>query len=457
MKILFITNFFLPTHTAGTETYTYGLAREFRDQGHSVRVVCAGTFDAGASHIPEVSTDIVDGINVTRLHFNWERASNIFGALADNDDVGQWFAAHLREERPDIVHVTSCDTLSPRVILVAKEMGLPVIVTLTDFWFLCMRHTLLRGDGSLCGGPESPWGCLSCLAHDAKIYTVPRTMLPEPIVSTALTWASTKPFLTRQHGLRGVLGDVSRRQETVKSALLQADTILAPTKFLREMFVKNGYPPERISVSPYGLDHNWLPPDTEKTPAPGLRVGYLGQIEPLKGVDLLVRAFHQIDTPTATLTLHGNHLRNPGYTAELLRWAENDPRIRFAGPFASKERAEVLRNLDVVVVPSRWYENAPFVIAEAQAMTTPVIAADLGGMAEVVRDGVDGLLFTPDTPEDLARCLRRLIDEPMLLAKLREGIRTPRTTTRDTKELYARYLQLMNDVPLLPTTPSYAP
>ena len=75
----------------------------------------------------------------------------------------------IREVRPDIVHVTSCDTLSPRIITVAKEMGIPVVVTLTDFWFLCMRHTLLKGDGTRCNGPENPWGCLRCLAHDAKV------------------------------------------------------------------------------------------------------------------------------------------------------------------------------------------------------------------------------------------------------------------------------------------------
>jgi glycosyltransferase involved in cell wall biosynthesis len=443
VRILFATNFFPPTHMAGTETYTYSLARAFRDEGHTVNVVCAGTFDAGDSHIPNVTTDDVDGIPVTRLHFNWQRARDIFMELAENDDVGRWFATHLRAVQPDIVHVTSCDTLSPRVITVAKEMGIPVVVTLTDFWFLCMRHTLLKGDGTRCGGPESPWGCLNCLAHDAKVYTIPQAVLPEPVVRTGLTWMSTKPSLTRQRGLRGVLGDVARRQEAVQSALLEADTILAPTAFLREMFVRNGYPPERIAVSPYGLDYGWLPHDKRKEPARGLRVGYLGQIEPLKGVDLLVRAFRQFDAPGATLTIHGNYLRNPAYTAELRRQSSGDPRIQIAGSFTRDERAAVLRSLDVVVAPSRWYENAPFVISEAQAMETPVIATNLGGMAEAVRDGVNGLLFAPDDADSLADCLRRIADDPGLLARLRAGIRPPRTVADDAAGLRALYRQLM--------------
>jgi glycosyltransferase involved in cell wall biosynthesis len=443
MRILFVANFFPPTHTAGTETYTHGLARTLRESGHDVRVVCAGTFDAGQSHIPQATTDMVDDIQVTRLHFNWQRARDIFMDLAENDDVGSWYSAYLDAWRPDVVHVTSCDTLSPSMITVAKRHGLPVVVTLTDFWFLCMRHTLLKGDGTLCGGPESAWGCLQCLAHDAKIYTLPRAVLPENIVRAGLTWASTKPLLTRQRGMRGVLGDVERRQERVRSALLQADMILAPTAFLRTMFVRNGYPPDRIIVSPYGLDDGWVPQNREKNQAPGLRIGYVGQIEPLKGIDLLVRAFREITAPEATLTLHGNGARNPTYTAELQRLCEGDPRIHFAGPFARDQRAEVLRNLDVVVVPSRWYENAPVVIAEAHAMGTPVIAANLGGMSEVVRDKIDGLLFEPDDVKDLSRCLRHLLEEPELLQAMRVRIQPPRTVADDACALIARYEALI--------------
>jgi glycosyltransferase involved in cell wall biosynthesis len=215
------------------------------------------------------------------------------------------------------------------------------------------------------------------------------------------------------------------------------------------MFVRNGYPPERIAVSPYGLDYGWLPADKQKESAPGLRVGYLGQIEPLKGVDLLVRAFRQLDAPEASLTIHGNHLRNPTYTAELGRLSSGDPRIHLAGPFKRDERAAVLRSLDVVVTPSRWYENAPFVISEAHAMKTPVIATNLGGMAEVVRDGENGLLFDPDDENSLTDCLRRIMADPGLLARLRAGIRPPRTVADDAAGLRSLYEQLM-ETPVSP-------
>src|SRR4051794_13402257 len=226
MRILFVKNLFPPMYTGGTETYTYGLARTLAERGHEVRVVCAGTFSEGVSHVPTATTDEVDGITVTRLHFNWQRAYDIIGELADNEDVGQWFELYLRQP-PDVVHITSCDTLSSRVITVAKRCGIPVMVTLTDFWFLCMRRNLLKGDGTRCTGPESPWGCLSCLAHEAKIYSLPRAILPEPVLRAGLTWVSNRPLLTRQRGVRGRLGDVVTRQEAVLSALRQADAIVS--------------------------------------------------------------------------------------------------------------------------------------------------------------------------------------------------------------------------------------
>jgi GT2 family glycosyltransferase len=101
----------------------------------------------------------------------------------------------------------------------------------------------------------------------------------------------------------------------------------------------------------------------------------------------------------------------------------------------------ILEDIDVLVVPSTWIENAPFIIREAFAAGVPVIASNLGGMAEMVRDGVDGLLFPAGDPAALAAAVRRLIDEPDLLARLRAGIRRPMAIEQDAawlREVYVR-------------------
>jgi glycosyltransferase involved in cell wall biosynthesis len=195
-----------------------------------------------------------------------------------------------------------------------------------------------------------------------------------------------------------------------------------------------------------GLDtSNWRPRkpgDSAKARDGLLRVGYIGQLTPHKGVfDLVgaVRRLH-VDTNTLHLSLHGDPAAAwPAHRQQLERAMAGDARITLAGPFDNRDIRNVHAGLDVLVVPSRWYENSPNVILEAFACGTPVITANLGGMAELVEDGVNGLLFEPGDVEDLARCLRRVAEEPELLDRLRAGIPPVRTIEEEMDELLALY------------------
>ncbi len=103
----------------------------------------------------------------------------------------------------------------------------------------------------------------------------------------------------------------------------------------------------------------------------------------------------------------------------------------------------MLVELDALVVPSVWYENAPLVISEAFAAGLPVVASRLGGMAEAVRDGIDGLLFAPSDPGDLARVLRALATEPGLLDRLAAGVRAPRPLATEISDLLSLARELV--------------
>lgn len=142
------------------------------------------------------------------------------------------------------------------------------------------------------------------------------------------------------------------------------------------------------------------------------------------------------------LALHGG-AADVTYEDRLRALAGDDARIRFAGPFVHGQLADILAAADVVVVPSIWYENSPLTILEAQAAWRPVITAAMGGMAELVRDGVDGLHFAPGDAADLARQIQRLRDEPELLERLRTGVRPPPSIDQEMAELSAIYADLV--------------
>jgi glycosyltransferase involved in cell wall biosynthesis len=103
----------------------------------------------------------------------------------------------------------------------------------------------------------------------------------------------------------------------------------------------------------------------------------------------------------------------------------------------------ILSGLDVLVVPSRWYENQPGVILEAFAAGVPVVATDVRGMSEFVKHEQNGLLFELENEKDLAWQLRRLAEEPGLIERLRNGIAPVKTVREDVDELEKLYKSLL--------------
>jgi glycosyltransferase involved in cell wall biosynthesis len=112
------------------------------------------------------------------------------------------------------------------------------------------------------------------------------------------------------------------------------------------------------------------------------------------------------------------------------------------GRYEPTQVGELLRDIDVLVVPSRWPEIGPFVILEAFAAKTPVIAARMGNMPELVDHNVNGLLFEPDSASDLQAHMRRFLEEPDLYERLRAGIPAVRTQDQEVAEIFDIYAQI---------------
>jgi glycosyltransferase involved in cell wall biosynthesis len=113
--------------------------------------------------------------------------------------------------------------------------------------------------------------------------------------------------------------------------------------------------------------------------------------------------------------------------------------VRFAGPYAPEDRWRVLADLDLVVVPSVWPEISSLVTQEAFAAGTPVVASRVGALTGRVRDGVDGRLVPPGDPQALAAVLADLVQRPDELARLRGGVRPPRTLVEHVAEIEGVY------------------
>jgi len=186
----------------------------------------------------------------------------------------------------------------------------------------------------------------------------------------------------------------------------------------------------------------------KNTPPPRdeiFRIGYIGQIAPHKGVHLLLAAFKKLHSDGRPLELHifGGYKPQAGYARSLLRMASEDSRIHFHGRFENRYAPEILSRFDVSVVPSIWHEIGPLTILESFAAGTPVLASPLGNMVDLIQDGHNGLYFQPNSPDDLALKLQKLVDDPSLLEKLRSGVRLPRSQDEEMAQVTAIYDQAL--------------
>jgi glycosyltransferase involved in cell wall biosynthesis len=123
--------------------------------------------------------------------------------------------------------------------------------------------------------------------------------------------------------------------------------------------------------------------------------------------------------------------------------AANLNNVNFCGTYPHEKSAEIFANLDVLVVPSLWYDF-PLIIYEAFATNTPIVATNLGGMAEAVTDEVNGLLFERNNVNELANQLRRIIAEGGLLERLQNGVPRVKTTQVEVNEIEKIYQDLIN-------------
>lgn len=446
MKILFAAHQFFPEHYAGTEVLTLGLAKELKARGHDPHVFAARrSFPVNDIQPGETVDYEYEGIPVRRVGRPREGLARPYALDYDNPVMAQRAREYVREVEPDIIHAMHFQGLSASVIEVFKESGAPVVYTATDFWSICPVVDLRRHDGVMCRGPELKH-CIRCIAsrYPGSRMKAALDRTPDALVQAAGKLSETS--LSQAFRPLRQVEALKERPDKIREAANTLDHVIAPTELTRDLLVANGVKGRSMEVSHYGIDTSGTrdAPKNHNVPPP-LRVGFIGTLGPHKGCDLLIKAFEKLPDLDATLTIYGNLERFKSFVSGLRRLAGGDERITFAGTFPPEEIGRVLSGMEVLVVPSRWYENTPLVVYSAFAAGTPVVATDLGGLSEVVRPGENGLLFELENEEDLARQLRRLYEEPGLLEKLRSGIGPVKTVEENADELEKLYATLLGD------------
>jgi len=465
MNILFVVHYFLPRHQAGTEVYTAGLAKKLRESGHHVSVFTSEDRPGGGFELVE---DEWNGIPVFRL---MRGEPEDFEKTYSDERIDRIFREFLSQRRPEAVHFQHAFRLSAGMIAECAKAGVPAVVTLADFWFICPPILLLMPGFELCPGPE-PELCARCGNAVGALYSgapgsslsasrspalraagyfvnqageravraahaIKRSM-PRPLADRARAWKRGREEADPESSFRARKALIEGRRERMKKALSSASLVIAPSRFMREMTVRAGaIEPGRIIHSDYGFDHAPFEKVREEREPGPFRFGFIGTPVEHKGLHVLVEAMNALRDTGAELHIYGDLSIFPAYARRVKRINKNR-RTRFRGRFEHEDAAKILSRIDALVVPSLWYENSPLTIHEAFMAKTPVITSDIGGMAELTERG-GGLTFRAGAPRDLARVMRELLDDPARLDELAASVPAVKTMEENAVELLSIY------------------
>jgi GT2 family glycosyltransferase/glycosyltransferase involved in cell wall biosynthesis len=457
MRILLVVHGFPPAASGGTEVYVRDLAAALAASGGDDVMVFTRENDL---HKPELSVrSSADGpVRVTTINNTFQSCVS-FEASYAHPAIERLAGGVLDDWQPDVVHVQHLTCLSTGIPRQAARRGIPVVVTLNDYWLICHRGQLVDLDGRRCEGPFEG-GCGRCLQPgvlaNAAAFRAGRLLrsLPVPGAPEAVNLAA-RAIGAMTPSDRTRAATVARLRH-MQSAVRDVDLFLAPSATLAEAFVPFGIPAHRVARCSQGIA---LAPfeGGRRIESGPLRVGFAGGFLPTKGPHVLLDAIEQMPPGSVVVDLLGSsgaYHGQDGY-ARSLTARLGCPAIRRLGPVPHERMPAVFQDLDVLVVPSTWIENAPFIIREAFAAGVPVVTSDLGGMAEMVRDGIDGLLFPAGDARALAAALRRLVDDRSLLEALRAGIVRPMSIEADAASLRAVYVRLtLTRTPRVSSEPS---
>jgi glycosyltransferase involved in cell wall biosynthesis len=364
MKVLIFNTFYYPIAEGGTEKSVQELAEALTCKGLEVVIVTTSNRD----YVDFVNKVKVYYVKVPNLYWSYEskkfsKARRLFWHVIDqyNFFLREKIEKVISDEQPDIVHTNNLLGFSVAIWDVAKARNLPLVHTLHDYYLLCWRSSMFKGNDN----------CLQ-QCFDCRVLSHMRKKL---------------------------------------SAKVEA--VIGVSDFVLRRHLDAGYfPKAAIRICIYNSISEKIVSNKRDYDKQKIRFGFVGALSPAKGVELICRLFTE-QLVGQELYIFGTSLEKK-YEARLRREFESSC-VVFKG---FKPQDEIYVNLDVLLVPSLWHEPFGKIIIEANSFGIPVIAANVGGISEIVVDGQTGFLFDPNKPKTILDEVDLLINNPSLIAEM---------------------------------------
>lgn len=313
--------------------------------------------------------------------------------------------------QPDIIHVHSQKAL---ICNIGKKMHIPVVVTAHHGGIVCPAGTLLNVRDEICHVSVCHTNCLSCVLHNIRSgrYWYPfMKRLPLKQYLSLGKYLAGVPFIPFITPIGQSALYINRKQREWQSIIKESACLIAPCFAIKEAMIRNGLDERKITVIPHGIP---MPSDISLSPSikgECIKFFYIGRICYVKGIHVLLHAFHALRESNVELHLIGG-VGNKGelrYMTHLQKKYHKDSRIVWHGKVSPEQVFDEIKNMHVSLAPSICMEIFGLNIAESLAMGKPVIATRCGGAEMQIEDGVNGWLVAPNSAEALKNKMEDII------------------------------------------------
>lgn len=401
MKILYLASKYKPEYYNGTIKFIENITQYF-SKDNEVKLI---TY---SDSIPEVYdtwnkvkywTTTIDSINCLKFNIDDKNKSNY---ELYNDEIYKFALKIIKEYNPDIIHITHTRRVSS-FIEAAINLKKKYIITLTDSFMVCPKTFLVTESCQICNKRHQTGICKQECGFD-------EILIKQNFIYAQKYFNNAYALITPSHFQSQIY------EEYFRGNLL---TINHGNNFTKVKIANQKYPKNKLIF------------------------GFNGSSIALKGLNVVIAAFNELEKDNeCNVELHVH-----GFCDDTIRLIAGE-NIKFCGEYDNKEIHNILKNIDVLICPSVWYENYPFVITESFANGVPVIATNEGGMKELVKNFVNGFTFELGNVSHLVQIIKFLFYNQNIICKLRENLKEykSKTVAEEMQEYLEIYYNAINDI-----------
>jgi glycosyltransferase involved in cell wall biosynthesis len=438
LKIIHCLNHYLPQQVAGTEVYAQALINESFDKGIDAVVLIPNYNSFVTEQYKYENTKVIKYAEPSIVNRDLITRKTIPEGLSN-------FIKVIIEEKPDIVHfhiVGGSNGITLHHVRIVNQYGIRIVLTLHIAGYTCKTGNLLYKNAIPCNGLIDSNKCTRCLYNSEKI-----TGLQNGLLSAAANALHRIRYNTnRWNNTLGTALGYPFLIDELKNNLLElatlCDKMVVLAQWYKNVLELNGVPANKLHIISQGVPRQYLQPG-KKINTDTLKLVFVGRINPSKGLMLLIKAIKEIPAHQVSLSVFGQ-ADEPGYYEVCRAASDNMVNISWEGVLSPGLVVSTLSRFDCLCLPSVICEMSPLVIQEAFAACIPVIASDVYGNAEQIKNGSNGWLFEFNDTNDLKNKILNVIKEPFLLAEARSKIRPVKTFASVADEYEIIYDQVID-------------